>query len=109
MLDITAVDIAGNSYVLPVPMRLSLNQDADVPADDVSVVFTSLYDLPELNTLCIKDDDEIIFKGIVDEQQVLLNDSNIYTKIIARSLAAVLLDNESKPINYTNPSTSVIY
>lgn len=109
MLEIIVKDINNNEFNLSGVDSFSLSQEADVPADDVSFVLPSAMDLPEMNYITVKKDDEVVFYGLVDEQQVIKDDANIYTKFVGRSMAAVLLDNESKPINYTYPSDSVIF
>lgn len=109
MLKITAIDVNGNEIQLPKPLSLSINQDAEVPADDLSVTFSYIENLTELDCITVKDSDIVVFKGLVDEQQSIVDNNCAYTKLIARSMAAVLLDNESKPVNYTNPSESVIF
>ena len=57
----------------------------------------------------LTDDGETVFTGIVDEQLTAADKRGAYNKIVARSMAALLLDNESTPKNYNQPSTSVIF
>lgn len=109
MLSLKAIDIYDREITLPIPSYMTVNQDENVPADDISVSFTAISDLPEFNKLIVNEDDEIIFYGQVDEQQTLVSNSDVMTRIIARSMASVLLDNESKPVSYYCPSTSIIF
>ena len=109
MLSFNAVDIYENEIALPTPSYMTLNRDEDVPADDISVSFPVIKDLPELYKLTVSEDDEIIFCGHIDEQQTVVSDSAVLTRLVARSMAAALLDNESKPISYFCPSTSIIF
>lgn len=109
MLKITGIDAFENEVALPSPVYMSINQEIEVPADDLSVTFPIIKGLPELNRILVKENNLLVFLGIVDEQQLICDSKFAYTKIIARSLASLLLDCESKPINYTNPSTSVIF
>ena len=109
MLSLNAVDIYGNEIVLPIPSYMTVNRDENVPADDISVSFPAIKDLPELCTLTVSEDGEIIFYGQIDEQQTLVSNSSVLTRIVARSMASVLLDNESKPVSYYCPSTSIIF
>ena len=109
MLTFIATDIFGVDVPLPQPLSITINQEENVPADDLTVVFPLVYNLQELNRILVKDNDVIVFKGIVDEQQAISNKNGAFLKIIARSMAAVLLDNESKPVSYINPSVSVIF
>ncbi|MCH5299568.1 MAG: hypothetical protein J1E96_07390 [Ruminococcus sp.] len=109
MLTFNALDIYGNEIVLPIPSYMTLNRDEGVPADDISISFPVIKDLPELCELTIREESEIIFYGQVDEQQTVVSSSAVLTRIVARSMAAVLLDNESKPVSYYCPSTSIVF
>lgn len=109
MLTFIATDINENTIELKAPLYVTINMEEDVPADDLTVTFPFISDLEELDKIQVFSDSSVVFTGIVDEQQSIITDSNMYTKIIARSMAALLLDNECKPVNYINPSTSVIY
>jgi hypothetical protein len=103
------IDINDSIIDLPVAEYVTINQEESVPADDLSVTFPYIEQLPELVKIKAFYNSELVFLGIVDEQQVVAQESGVYTKIIARSVAGVLIDNESKPVSYLNPSTSVIW
>lgn len=109
MLELYATTSKNNVIRLGPIISLTVNQEENVPADDLSV--TLLYDsaLPELDLIELKEDGETLFKGVVDEQQAVVNQNGAYNRIAARSLAALLLDNESEPVSYYQPSTSVIF
>lgn len=109
MLSIIAYDIEGNRFELPTPVYMTLNRDENVPADDMALTFPFIESLPELDRITAKDGGETVFTGIIDEQMTISGGGGIFTKLVARSMAAVLLDNESKPVNYVNPSGSVIF
>ncbi len=109
MLNFSFTDVNGDILSFNNPIYIVINQDENIPADDLSVTFPFIKNAPEFCTVEVKDGNTVIFKGIVDEQQNISTEKNCYTKIIARSMAAMLLDNESKPVSYTNPSTSVIF
>ncbi len=108
MLSFIGIDINDNEIKLPAPEYVTINQEEDVPADDISVVFPFIPNLPELQKITVKSHNQVVFIGLVDEQQIISKEQGIWTKIVGRSLAAFLLDNESKPISYLNPSSSVI-
>lgn len=108
MLSFVGIDIYDNEIQLPAPEYVTINQEEDVPADDISVVFPFIANLPELVRIAVKNNSQVVFMGLVDEQQIIGNENGIWTKIVGRSMAAFLLDNESKPENYLNPSSSVI-
>lgn len=109
MLEFKFKDVDDNDIILNNPIYIVINQDEKIPADDLSVTFPLLKDIGELCEVEVFDDDKIVFKGVVDEQQNVLSDTLYFTKINARSMAANLLDNESRPVNYTDVSTSVIF
>lgn len=109
MLRFEFTDIYGKTVYPDNPLYIVINRDENVPADDLSVTFPFLKDIDELSEVKVFDGEKVLFKGIVDEQQTILSEKDYYTKITARSMAAVLLDNESHPICYTDASTSVIF
>lgn len=108
MLSFIGIDINDNKIKLPAPEYVTINQEEDVPADDISVVFPFISNLPELQKIMVKSHSQVVFIGLVDEQQIIIKEQGIWTKIVGRSPAAFLLDNESKPVSYLNPSSSVI-
>lgn len=109
MLRFDFTDINDNTLTLSNPVYIVINQDENIPADDLSVVFPLKKDTAELCNVSVYDGERLVFKGVVDEQQSIINSDKRYTKITARSMAAMLLDNESRPVSYTNISTSVIF
>lgn len=108
MLSFIGIDINDNEINLSAPEYVTINQEEDVPADDISVVFPFIPNLPELQKVTVKNNSRVVFIGLVDEQQIISKEQGIWTKIVGRSPAALLLDNESKPISYLNSSSSVI-
>ena len=80
----------------------------DVPADCVSALFDH-RDCAELCSFHIFCDGMLVFKGVVDEQERIVSSSGAFLKISGRSLAALLLDNESVPVTYHHPSAGIIY
>ena len=109
MLKLYGVTEAKSEIELTDIISLIINQEENVPADDLSVTLAYKRELPELYGVLLKENDEVLFKGIVDEQQTVVSDKGAYNRIVARSMAALLLDNESIPVSYNQPSTSVIY
>lgn len=109
MLRFTAKDIDGAQIELNDPLKVIINIDENAPADDLTVTFPLIEQMPELKSITVTDNGKIVFSGPVDEQQSFIGSDGSYTRIIARSMAANLLDNESKPVSYTKPSASVIF
>ena len=86
------------------------NSDIDVPADNLTL--TVIYDKrlgESVRELRVYQDGALIFKGQVDEVINLKQDSGMVTQISARSLAALLLDNEAEPLDYNNPASDFIF
>ncbi|MBR1731217.1 MAG: hypothetical protein IJ725_02145 [Ruminococcus sp.] len=108
MLELYGITAEQSRIELEGILSLTVNQEENVPADDLCVTVSYNYGLPELHKLILKEDGEILYTGIVDEQQTVINDSTAYNRIIARSMAALLLDSESAPVCYYQPSPSVI-
>ena len=54
-------------------------------------------------------DGEVFFRGLIDEQEVAIDSGGVSLQVCARSLAALLLDNEAIPQTYYVPSAKLIY
>lgn len=107
MLSFIFTDINDNEIKVDAPLTLTVNMEENVPADDMVAVFP-FFDCEQLKDVRVKSGDTVVFTGIVDEQQSVCTDNTKYIKIVARSMAAKLIDNESVPISYMHPSVSVI-
>ncbi len=110
----------GETYVFDEAVSVSINQEIFVPADDMTVVFPYSESFPKLEMIYALEDGcgdvdeaiesgDVLFKGIVDEQVFKADSGGADITVYARSMAAVLLDNECEPIQYTSPSVDVIY
>lgn len=107
MLSFEFVDINDNVVQINDPYTLSINMEENVPCDDMVAVFAHVP-CDELKSVRVYDNDTLVFSGIVDEQQRISTDDGAFLKIVARSMAAHLVDNESVPVSYMHPSVSVI-
>lgn len=107
MLTVTAIGAKGETCSLPAPLSLEIAQDRDTPADSLRIVFPEKVS-EELAEVTVTDGGKVLFTGIVDEQILTLADST-RTEIIARSMAALLLDNMAVPRNFVNPCTQVLF
>lgn len=101
-------DIHGADVYLPQPLSVRIRMEEDVPADDLYAVFPDTA-VGELCGVTVFDADQIVFRGIVDEQERIVRTGGAYLRIAARSLAAHLLDNEAPPCSYDHPSARLIY
>lgn len=109
MLKLFAYDTENNELELDGIVSLSYNSEENVPADDLCVRLSVSPSLPELARVRLVEDGNALFTGVVDEQQNCISESEVYTTITARSLAALLLDNESEPVSYYYPTSAVIF
>lgn len=91
------------------PLYFNMNIDEDIPADDISVTFSGAASIDNAELITVRDDGRVIFSGIIDEIRRCFDGGRLYTKVNARSMAAALLDNESRPVSYSEVSTSVIF
>lgn len=110
MLSIFITDTDGEKRQLESVISVVLNSEGDVPADDLTV--TLLYDKSVsdksdmITAVC---DNKVVFYGKVDEVINLFGSRQIVTKICARNLAGLLLDNEAEPIAFYKPSADYIF
>lgn len=108
MLSFVAEDIRGHEIIMPRALRVTINMDEDVPADDLYVLFPYIETL-ELKGISVYDRSRLIFVGVIDEEERIVNSSGEFLRISARSPAALLLDNEAVPESYDHPSARLIY
>lgn len=107
MLSFVFTDINDEKVTVKNPLSMTVNIEQGVPADDMTAVF-AYFSSKELKSVVVYKDSKVVFTGIVDEQQSICSAQGTYKKIVARSMAALLLDNESEPVSYNNPSSFVI-
>lgn len=100
---------SGVQVSLPCPVQVHLNQSEDAPADEFTGVFPMEKSPGNLTGIRIYDGNETLcFNGIVDEQKESCA-VEITLTLIARSQAALLLDNEAIPQTYSMPSLTTIF
>lgn len=110
MLSIFIVDTDGKIKESEQVVSVVLNSESDVPADDLTV--TLLYEeslCKNADMLLAYSEDKLMFKGKIDEIVNLVSNRQRVTKISARSLASLLLDNEAEPIACYMPSAGYIF
>lgn len=98
----------GTRFLLGRAIAASLTAEKGVPADLLKAKFPSLGDWPELLRVSAYKNSEMIFNGVVDEQNTSRGSDGIFTEIICRSLSALLIDNEAEPMTLRNPSWRVM-
>jgi hypothetical protein len=110
MLSFIITDTSGNEKNIKSAISVVLDQEIGVPADNLTVMFP--YDSTiskNADFLTAFSGDEIIFKGKIDEITTFVRAKSAVTKISARSLAGILLDNEAEPVTYFRPSGEVVF
>lgn len=97
MLRFILTDTDGCEHIYFKPLSVTLNRDIKIPADSLTALFVSDNDEKELSDIAVYDGKKCVFKGIIDEQIESLTENGRLLEINARSLAALLLDNEAMP------------
>ncbi len=95
---------AGDEMLLGEAVTAELKREKEVPADILKVRFPADSIWQELTKVFVYHEGELLFSGMVDEQITTLNNNGLAVELICRSMAAVLLDNEAKPMVLQNIS-----
>lgn len=104
MLKIILTDIDNKEYIYINPLSLTLSRESAAPADSLTVLFASDNRKIQFSDICVYDGKSCVFKGIVDEQIETISENGCLLEINARSMAALLLDNEAMPQNCSLPN-----
>ena len=113
-------EYGGKLFRLPEAKEIEINQEINVPADDFKAVFPNAESFPTLDMIYLVneecfdiaksiEEDNLLFKGTVDEQVYSADVNGEQMFVYARGMAGVLIDNECPPMMYTNPSSDIIY
>lgn len=102
-------DALKNEYIFFNPKSVTLIREKNVPADSLDVLFLSGINGIEYAEIAVFDGSKCVFRGIVDEQVETISESGIILEINARSLAALLLDNEAMPQSCCLPDMQLFY
>lgn len=109
----------GRKEILPNPIFIRINQEIAAMADMLTVSFAYCEDFPKLERIFAVakssadafdavDKGEVLFSGIVDEQTLTADSGSATITVYARSLAALLIDNECMAASYIDPSLDII-
>ncbi len=104
MLSFILTDIQGTEHILSEPLSITLNRDITAPADSLTALFVSDEGETEFSDIAVYDGKKCVFRGIVDEQTETFSANGRLLEINARSLAALLLDNEAMPQSWYLPN-----
>ena len=86
---------------------VNLKREESAPCDQLEIVFLCEI-TSQISEILLTDSKGEIFRGVVDEQIVSYSDK-VQTKIVARSMEALLVDNEACPEVFHNPSSALIF
>lgn len=100
--------VSGDKILLGEPSAAVLLRDCDAPADLLEVKFPADKMWDGLAELELCEGDEVVFRGIVDEQNTLLSASGLTVELVCRSREAILLDNEAEPCSMLAPSLAAL-
>lgn len=102
-------DTNGKTVVFENAVSVVLDRDKEAVADALTLVLACDVCNRDFAFVCVEHDGKVIFKGIVDEQTETQTAAAVLVEIVARSMAAVLLDNEALPQIYHKPSMDEIF
>lgn len=105
----TAITADGKMFTLGSPLSCRIEYEQGVPADALTAVFPYMFDIPQLAYMMVQKDKKPVFTGVVDEQRFLSVEGEGTVMLSARSLAALLLDNEAMPQSYNSPDAQTIF
>lgn len=103
MLTVRLFDDSSDQVAEAVPLAVNIKLDLYVPAHSATVVLPYRR-LNSCAGLEILDGEKTVFKGIVDDEAVILNSSGKFLRYTSRSLMALLLDSEAVPCEYIRPT-----
>lgn len=97
----TVKDSADNAVLLPAPLEWEIVKSLDSPAHSFEGIFPCVRACGDLRSVEVKIGGRTLFSGRPDEAAVTEDADGRRLKLIARSIGAVLLDNEALPQTYT--------
>lgn len=81
--------VSGKKVALLPPISVQINVHEDAPADDMTVIFPLIEQVPKIATIRVWNGEKPIFSGIIDEQIMGVTKNGAMLKLIARSRAAL--------------------
>ncbi|MCI6653261.1 MAG: hypothetical protein MSH11_07630 [Ruminococcus sp.] len=107
MLRVNVFDKSQNAICSVAPLSLTMQMSLKIPADDVTVIIP--YKKYKTGaTITVTENESLIFRGIVDEEQIILNKTGRFIKYVARSMAGLLLDNQAYPMEIGNTTQTFL-
>jgi len=109
-MKISATDQTGTIHILGDILSLEIDARLDVPADTLSLTAALTKTVPEFVSVKAEEGTTVIFTGLVDEQRISVSSpGGSRLTLRARSMAALLLDNECPPGIYAGPLFSDLF
>ncbi len=105
-LQITASKREGGEISLPRPLWIKLVKSVKEPASKLTLTYLPETDIPDISQIKLSGD--LTFSGIVDSISHEQTDNGKNIVVNCRSMAALLLDNHARPIEYTSPTPTDI-
>ena len=109
MLKYILTDTSGIVTGLSEPVSMNLVSSSDAPADSLRITFALSGDIPVVYSVRVQNGGDTVFFGYADEQTETVCGSGVLLTVKARSLAAVLLDNEACPQVYCLPTMEMLF
>ncbi len=101
--------INNKEVIFESPNFVTIDIDKQAPADSMTVTFECNERVDEIKEIKAYIEDDLIFNGIIDEQQFIIMNSGIFLKLYIRSKAGLLLDNEALPQIYNFATLNTIF
>lgn len=100
---------SGSEILLGAPLRMEIKKDRGA-ADMLTILFPAADIWENIRSIYgyRAESHGLVFSGLVDEQTALFGGDGIRIEMVARSLAALLIDNEVMPQTIRNPSLAFI-
>ncbi len=108
MLKFDVFDLNGSVTSFQYPLYADIIFSQDAPAAGLRAVFAVSGKIPGLLSADVFDGDILIFRGFIDEQLEYSDKNGCRLEIRARSIEALLLDNEARPQTYFMPSMPLL-
>ena len=99
----------GTEMLLGDPTEAQLCYDSDAPANQLTAVFPAEKLWEDLAVVRVFHEGEVVFGGIVDEQNTRLSGEGFSVEVVCRSWEALLLDNEAQPAVLKTPSLASLW
>ena len=107
MLKVKLIDSEEKNIFSLSPLSVTIQKSLDIPCDD-AVVIIPYKKYKSGEKILITDGSEVVFRGIIDEEQIILNNSGKFIKYVARSMMSLFIDNEVCPAEFSKPTETYL-